>query len=256
MRKIFSQTTAVLSDLGLTETESTLYIAGLEISPCTAQLLAQKTHVKRPTVYHALETLRQKGLLTEKKWLGKTHFVMVDPDQLRGLINARRTALEDNEKDLETIIPFLSNLRTHNNDDVVAHHHGVEGAKLVMDVAFRAKSKHWNIIAPYHNFLREHKELAEQYLHVRSVRNITARTLWELRRDERKLTEEEISKRNPRILPDALSGKFESMIIIFDDKIAIFSSHKNLSAILITSSEIHALFLAMFEGLWELSTPY
>jgi hypothetical protein len=51
-----------------------------------------------------------------------------------------------------------------------------------------------------------------------------------------------------------MHGKFKSVIIIFDDKIAIISSIKELTAILIQSQEIHDTFLAMFEGLWESSS--
>jgi sugar-specific transcriptional regulator TrmB len=246
----------LLSSLGLTETEATLYIAGLELSPCTPQTLSLKTHIKRPTVYHALDTLREKGFVSEQKIGNKSHFTMMNPESLRGLVSGKKTELETHEKHLETLIPFLHDLRLDKNMTEVVHGHGIEGAKRVLDATFRSKTRHWSIIAPYDNFLRHNKELSELYLTTRKVRNITARTLWELKRDERALSEEEIRTRNPRILPTALSGKFESMIIIFDDKVALFSSHKNLSAILITSREINDLFQAMFEGLWELSTPY
>lgn len=248
--------TKTLLSLGLTTTEATLYLAGLTLSDCTPQSLAKQTHIKRPTVYHALDTLKEKGLVTEHKAGTKTHFVMAHPEQVRRLVDLKRSELDEQASQLDTMIPLLANLHVKSEKTEVAHHFGLEGAKLVMDAAFRAKSKHWDIIAPYDNFLRDEKEFASQYLQTRQVRGITARTMWELKKEVRPLTEEEISMRNPRILPKSLQGKFESMIIIFDDKIAIFTSHKNLSAILITSKETHALFQAMFNGLWELSEPY
>lgn len=248
--------TQTLISLGLTATESTLYLAGLELGSCTPQELAKHTHIKRPTVYHALDTLREKGLVTEHRVGTKTHFVMTHPEHVRHLVELKRAELDRQTAELETIIPFLTTLQTESEQTAVAHHTGLAGAKLVMDAAFRCKSKHWDIIAPYHNFLREEKDFAKQYLQTRIVRNISARTLWELKKDDRTLTEEERAQRNPRLLPPALKGKFESMIIIFDDKVAIFTSHKNLSAILITSKETQALFQALFNGLWELSDPY
>jgi sugar-specific transcriptional regulator TrmB len=246
----------LLASLGLTETEATIYLAGLELSPCTPQTLSLKTNVKRPTVYHALDTLREKGFVSELKIGNKSHFTMMNPESLRGLVSNKKIELEQQELQLASLIPFLSDLQLQKNLTEVIHGHGKEGAKRVLDAAFRTKTKQWDIIAPYENFLRHDKELAELYLTTRKVRDIRARTLWELRRDERPLSEAEVEIRNPRILPPALAGKFESMILIFDDKVAIFSSHKNLSAILITSNEINALFKAMFEGLWELSEPY
>jgi sugar-specific transcriptional regulator TrmB len=251
-----SSITKTLLSLGLTSNESALYLAGLELASCTPQSLATLTHIKRPTVYHALDTLKEKGLVTEHKEGGKTHFIMAHPENVRQLVDLKRAELDSQTTELDTIIPFLANLRGDSEKTEVVHQYGLAGAKLVMDAAFRSKSKHWDIIAPYHNFLRDEKEFSEQYLRTRKIRDITARTLWELKKADRPLTEEEYEMRNPRILPKALQGKFESMIIIFDDKIAIFTSHKNLSAILITSKETQALFQAMFNGLWELSEPY
>ncbi len=248
--------TKTLLSLGLTTTEAALYLAGLEVSDCTPQSLAKHTHIKRPTVYHALDTLKEKGLVTEHRVGTKTHFTMAHPEYVRRLVDLRRAELDAQATQLDTIIPVLASLHAEAEKTEVTHHMGLGGAKLVMDAAFRCKSKHWDIIAPYHNFLRDEKEFSEQYLRTRKVRGITARTLWELKKEDRPLTPEEFETRNPRILPPALKGKFESMIIIFDDKIALFTSHKNLSAILITSKETHALFQAMFNGLWELSDPY
>ncbi|MBI2030539.1 hypothetical protein HYT05_02870 [Candidatus Kaiserbacteria bacterium] len=75
-------------------------------------------------------------------------------------------------------------------------------------------------------------------------------------RGGRKLTAEEIKERNPRLMPAVMHGTFRSMMILFDDKVAIFSSYEKLSAILITSQELHAMFLAMYEGLWGCSEKY
>lgn len=248
--------TNTLLSLGLTPTESTLYLKGLELTSCTPQSLAKLTHIKRPTIYHALDTLKEKGLVTEHKEGNKTQFVMAHPEHVRRLVDLKRAELDTHTSELDNVIPFLASLRGEHTKTEVVHQHGIEGVKLVMDVAFRTKSKHWDIIAPYHNFLRNEEAFAAQYLRTRDIRGITARTLWELKKEDRPMTQEEFDTRNPRILPKALQGKFESMIIIFDDKIAIFTSHKNLSAILITSKETHALFQAMFNGLWELSDPY
>lgn len=248
--------TKTLLSLGLTATEATLYLAGLESSDCTPQSLAKETHIKRPTVYHALATLKEKGLVTEHKAGAKTHFTMAHPEHIRRLVDAKRTEFDAQASQLDSVIPLLASLHINAEKTEVMHHTGLAGAKLVMDAAFRCKVRHWDIIAPYNNFLRDEKEFSSLYLRTRQVRGITARTLWELKKDDRPLTDEEFENRHPRILPPALKGKFESMCIIFDDKIALFTSHKNLSAILITSKETHALFQAMFNGLWELSDPY
>jgi sugar-specific transcriptional regulator TrmB len=201
--------------------------------------------------------MEEKGLVQERKQGTKTEYVMAHPEHIYSLVEAKRATLEQQAKQLESIIPLLIAKQADSPTLEVLHQHGMEGVKVIMNMAFRSKSKHWDIIAPYQNFLREYDpEYAEQYLRTRKVRGITARTLWEIPPGGRRLTEEERAERNPRIMPEALQGKFSSMLILFDDKVAIFSSHTSPSAILITSPEIHAMFMAMFEGLWDQSAPY
>ncbi len=52
---------SLLASLGLTKTEAAIYRVGLSRSPASATELSRRTGIKRPTVYHALETLMQKG---------------------------------------------------------------------------------------------------------------------------------------------------------------------------------------------------
>jgi hypothetical protein len=53
-----------------------------------------------------------------------------------------------------------------------------------------------------------------------------------------------------------MTGQFSSTVIMFDNKIALISSMKEQSAILIESDEFTQLFGALFEGLWNISEPY
>ncbi|NTW13782.1 MAG: hypothetical protein HGA31_01995, partial [Candidatus Moranbacteria bacterium] len=79
------------------------------------------------------------------------------------------------------------------------------------------------------------------------------RSLWEFTPDRRALTVKELRDRDPRYLPEVMNGKFRSVIIIFDDKVAFVSSLNTLSAVLIHSDEIRQTMTALFDGLWTLS---
>lgn len=245
-----------LIDIGLTRTEAKIYLAGLTHGSLSVQEIGSWTGVKRPTIYHALGTLREKGLVTEQKTIGKSRYAMASPESVRGLLSRQKEKLDEQVSKLDALIPLLAGTNT---DAVhVAQYVGIDGMKTVMDIAFYCRSRKWDIIAPYKNFLREYdKEYAQRYLNARKYHGITSRTLWEDgMRPDRKLTPEEIHERNPRLMPWAMHGKFKSMMFLFDDKVAIFSSLDKLSAILITSKEIHSLFSAMFEAIWEFSESY
>lgn len=246
-------------DLGLTPTEASIYIAGLSSESLTIKEIGLKTKVKRPTIYHSLGTLQEKGLVFEKKDGVKNRFSMSSPELVRTLVERKRESVERQSSSLDGLIALLKIEEKKKGADgvEVVQYRGTEGMKMVLDVAFYCKSKKWDIIAPIQNFLREYdREYAERYKNARKYHHITARTLWEFTSGTRELTSDEIKDRNPRYMPAVMQGRFKSMMILFDDKVAIFSSYENLSAVLITSKDIHGLFQAMFEGLWEVSERY
>lgn len=248
-----------LVGLGLTQTESAIYLYGVSVGSPSIQDIAAATKVKRPTVYHAIGTLIEKGLVAERRIDGKLRFTMAPPTALKRLIEEQKDSLMRKSAALDELIPQIP-VSTGNPKKVesgVVEYKGIDGMKSVMDIALYCKSKEWDIIAPYQNFLREYDPAyAEKYLKARKHYGITSRTLWESGMRDRALTQDELVERNPRLMPEVMRGKFDSMLILFDDKVAIFSSLEKASAVLVTSKETHEIFRAMFDGLWSVSTPY
>lgn len=249
--------------MGLTKTESKVYLAGLAHSGIGAQELSKETQVKRPTVYHALETLVQKGLVSKKGTGARRVFHMTAPENIKKLLDQKIEALEQQKQTLDALIPLLAQRQQGTKADSVevVQYEGIEGIKLVVEEALYCKSRSWDIIAPRTNFFSQfEKEYAQYYLRARKNRRIVSRSLWEktdsgdkTRPGGKILDPDTIRERNPRYLPDVMHGKFQSVMILFDDKVAIISSYKTLSAILIRSKEIHGFMSMMFEGLWQSS---
>jgi sugar-specific transcriptional regulator TrmB len=256
--KVMEQISAILKNIGLTATETAIYLAGLNFPSIGVKELEKITGIKRTTIYHALNTLMQKGLVANKGTATRLAFIMTDPKDIKRLIVSQIHSLEDQQKELDKILPLLETKSTkqlsHSN---VLHYEGIAGIKLVVEQALYCKTRHWDIIAPNKNFFSEFdKKYADYFIQTRQERQISARSLWENNPGRRSLTPEEIKDRNPRYLPKIMQGHFKSVIIIFDDKVAIISSLEELAAILIQSREINDLFKAMFEGLWLTSQEY
>lgn len=244
---------------GMTTTDAKVYATGLAHDSITLQELARITKIKRPTLYHALQRLMEKGLVAERKTSNRSSFTMSPPETMYALLEREKDIVDDRMKALNTFMSSLQHQRGVGKGESVniVHYHGIQEMKMVMDIAFYCKSKRWDVIAPFHNFLRDYdREYAEKYLRARKTHKIISRVLWERSAAARKLPPDEIKERNPRYMPASMHGKFQSMIMLFDDKVAIFSSLKTLSAILITSKEIHAMFLAMYEVIWDASEEY
>jgi sugar-specific transcriptional regulator TrmB len=248
-----------LLTLGLSPTETKIYVTGLQYASITAQDLAKQTKVKRTSVYHALHSLLEKGLVTQKKNSDKLSFVMSDPDELLHTLERNISQMESKRIIAGEIVRTLKNLKKEKIPGIkVSHYEGENGMETVTDEIVYCKSRHLDIIAPAKNFFSEYdKKIASYFMATRKQRGVTARSLWEkVDSDRRTLTPEEIRMRNPRILPKSMHGKFSSIIFLFDDKVVFISSAKEVTAISIQSPAIHDTMQAVFETLWENSTPY
>lgn len=258
-------TTAKLGLLGLSQTEAKIYLAGLGSGHTIGVIQLQKiTALKRPTIYHALETLAAKGLVAKVVAANRQLFSFTPPAQLQRLVETEMVETQRKLRLAVQLEPLLTNLVVDAGATMVSHYEGVEGVKAVIDMALFCKVPKWDILAPRRNFFSEFdKRYSSYYLSTRRRHGITSRSLWEMTADGkylspsgRALSRAEIAERQPRYLPAVMHGKFTSTLILFDDRVAIISSLQNLSAILITSAELHDFFAAMFEGLWSMSTTY
>lgn len=247
---------ALLASLGLSKTEIAIYRAGLSLSPASATQLGRKTGIKRPTVYHALETLMLKGLAAKKGSGARLAFSMAEPTMLKSLVDRQIDKLTLQKSSIDALVPILTKQSAPAKVDV-AHYEGLEGVRSVVEEALYCRSKRWEIIAPKDNFFSQFDRTYARYFHeTRARRGIVARSLWEKGLPRHVLNETELKQRNPRWLPDGMKGAFASLIILFDDKVAIVSSYDALSAILIRSEEINSTFRAVFDALWIDAEPY
>jgi sugar-specific transcriptional regulator TrmB len=248
-----------LEELGLNHSEARVYIAGIGYArPAGVHELQKQCELKRPTVYHNLNLLEERGLVSKVRSQNRTLYTFSSPNQLEWLVQQE---IRNSKAKLRSVASFIrefdevSPLQTATS---VRHFEGAEGVKQAIESALYCKNPEWLVIAPFNNFFRQFdKNFSRYYLVTRKRHEIRSRTLWE-KPDPggRKLTKEEVSERQPRYLPNVMQGKFTATIIIFDEKVAIIQSINELSAILIESKDISDTYRAMFEGLWGASRPY
>jgi sugar-specific transcriptional regulator TrmB len=246
-----------LKDFGLTETETKIYLAGLENFALGVKELTHLTRINRPTIYHAIETLMQKGLVSKKSNGNKLIFTMTAPERIENLLDEKMQKLEKQKADLKQLLPLLKSTTVKDPSKfIVSHYEGIEGVKLVIDDALYCKNKKWDIIAPIKNFFSEFdRDYARYFIQMRRDHDITSRSLWEYKASQKNLTPPEIAERNPRILPAVMHGRFKTVICLYDDKVLYISSLQELAAVLIQSEELHDTMQAVFDGLWVKSSP-
>ncbi len=252
-----TQINDTLRSLGLTDTETKIYLTGLNYQAIGVSELVKQTSINRTTIYHALSTLEEKGLTAKKGTGTKLLFIMTKPEGIENLLNEKIKLLEKQRVEVNAIIPLLMSEANFSDTKVnVLHYEGIEGIKLAVEDALYCRSRHWDIIAPIKNFFSEFDEnYADYYLETRKMRGLTSRSLWERKTIRRSLSVAELKERDPRVLPEIMHGKFNSVVCIYDDKVLLINSLKDLSAIMIQSKDVHDTMAAIFEGLWSVSAP-
>lgn len=117
----------ILSKLGLSPIESTLYTTLLENGPLSISGLAEKTGLYRPQIYKCLPDLQNKNLLTESRVGKRKVYVAESPRQLEKLVDTLRTEVRDYLPD------WLALYSTSRRRPIIRHLEGTRGIKYVYE---------------------------------------------------------------------------------------------------------------------------
>ncbi|MFA6099408.1 MAG: helix-turn-helix domain-containing protein [Patescibacteria group bacterium] len=96
-----------LAEYGLTEKESLVYLAMLELGPASVQDIAKKSGVNRATTYVMIEALKRRGLMSTFDKGRKTMFVAESPERLKHLSDVEMKAAEEKADRLKQSLPLF-----------------------------------------------------------------------------------------------------------------------------------------------------
>ncbi len=243
---------AYLQQIGLSPSEVTLYLAGLKLGETGVNELVFHTSIKRPTAYHALNALVTKGLANETKTGRELVYVMRPPTDITGYLHTKIGDLSEQERQLAAFLPLFPKQSVQSDTKLSVHqYHGEGEVRRLIDMALYCQRKRWDIIAPKDNFIASSDAAYIQYFKkTREMQGIVSRSLWEQKLGRGELNLHDIISRKPRYLPQEYIGRFKSMMILFDDSVAMISSYDQQEGLLIESSEYYDLLKILFEGLW------
>lgn len=123
---------SILEKLGLSEKEAKVYLATLELAKDTAQNIARKANVNRPTAYFVLEKLMDLGLVSTLEEGKKTLFVAEDPKELKNVLAREKQDLEQREKELsETMNQFTALYNAKQDKPRVRYFEGADGLEAM-----------------------------------------------------------------------------------------------------------------------------
>lgn len=236
-----------LGGYGFEDKEIRVYLALLSLGEATATGIARVSKIKRTTVYLVLERLIEKGIVSQYKAKYGTHYTALKPKQL-----IKR--FDDIRIEFEKIIPELEAIKKKEiHEPVTRLYKGKEGYIVIFNESLESDS-HEKILylgsARLQNEIVGEKYIAEKYIPTRLKKRIKLRQL--MIRDEfsqrlkLRATEE---LREIRFLPEDFH--VEANVLIFQDKVAFFSSKRELNCVVIQSQDIAVTERKKFNLLWD-----
>lgn len=242
-----------LEALGLSPNEVKAYLASLEIGAATAQQIAAKAAVVRPTAYVAIGGLVKRGLMSSHTRGKKQYFLAERPGRLLHLVDEEKKSLADRESKLKSILPGLEALITIAGEKPeVKYYEGLEGLEAMRAMLYASNTKNIDVIACSE---RVRESLSEETRVMHDFRlkkkNIPGRQI-NIIDNARLYSKPSITQDNWKIKCIKRQGfKFRGEIAAFDDNIVLVVYMHNPLGIVVKSKDLAAVFEVLFNLAWQ-----
>lgn len=240
---------SILKEFGLNEKEVALYLTALSLGETGMSELAQNAGLKRTSAYLVFKSLENKGLMGSFKMKSGLRFVATRPELLVG---KTRKQLEE----FELILPELKALETKSDHKPkITYYQGREGYLTAAEDSLKVPNitlRHIGALLEAHKIVGLDYD-TKYYIPQRLKKHISFKALY----FEPEI-ENEIKNRNHvnelreiRYLPERYLHK--TSMLIYGEKVVIFSTQKELVTIIIESKDIAESEKKKFDLIWDLA---
>lgn len=237
----------VLQNFGLTEKETKIYLANLELGPSTVTDIAKHAGVQRTTAYTIIQNLAEQKLLKEDLSTKTQRYTAEDPEKLLLESQERFTALK-------SIMPELKNLyRGTQFKPTVRYYKGIDGIREYYEGILKEKNlKSYCILSSESSWMKMDPPYFKNFLKRRAEKKIYTRLILEDRpgaREHQRRQKEYFGE--VKILPAGSENLFESSILIFPSKVLLIAQRDEFIAVEIESRDIQRTLQFMFDFMWR-----
>jgi len=257
--------TTTLTQLGLTQNESSVYLAFLKHKEKTSAEIARLLNMDKSSCYRAVEELVEKGLLiTVPKKRGTTH-TAVSPKVLKELFHLKLFAFKQQESELDRFVDSLVKQDESKRSTFIKVESGIQAIRNGMDQNLEAAIKTKTIIKEFYRLSFpyfqdvEHKKWVNEFAKRRIGANISTRAIVDfagktvfsglMKTDEKLLKE-------IRLMPEEFKGLYGIRISGDVTHIISFDKDQNYIDITIKDTYVTLLMNSLFDFMWERSEKY
>ncbi len=240
----------ILKKIGLTEGESQVYNALIELGQTTAGKIIKKANIASSKVYDVLHKLQVKGLVgyVIKEYV--KYYDATPPERLIDFLEEKKSNISQAQNKIKEIIPLIKAKREEKEEkNNVTVYTGIQGPKIVLKETIEAGRRGEKLIGfgtdedPYKDYLP-----ADIEDHFRDQKKYKVK--WYLL-----FTKGKWSSPSPyaeiRFLPKGQSLPVRTMI--YGNKVAIVDFNKPFTTVIIEKKEIAEAYRNQFETLWKIA---
>jgi sugar-specific transcriptional regulator TrmB len=244
----------VLEKLGLSENEAVLYSVMLRHPKSTVRELTIRSPFPRTLLYHVLNQLSQKGLVSTSKDKWRTLYFAENPERLYELLAHREKEFETQSHKIREIIPELKNkYRLAGERPGVRVFEGIEEYKKALEDIIISRPK---VVFAYENLGKKKPGLEVRELHER--RRIAKKIQKNIVFHENRESTQYFSKRKYddftrfRSIDEKAVKPFGVDVMIYDGKILYTSfDEREPTAILIEDRALSIMQQNLFMSVWS-----
>lgn len=221
-------TLSFLQNLGLSNTEITLYELLLRLGQAQAKDIINASNLKRPTVYKALYSLEKKRLVTSKDIHKKIHFTPSPPTELMRQTDEKYARLKHVKDSLHALLPQLNASYIQSVEKpIVREYTGTDGIKEVFEDIYAPK------LEPVYGCVDLEKSdeavpdyIVDKLIPLRIRNNVQAITFLGSSIQAEKVQTNDANALRQSVLLNKLRYPLPAEIDVYEDKVAMLSFEK------------------------------
>ncbi|NQU78134.1 hypothetical protein HQ545_00010 [Candidatus Woesearchaeota archaeon] len=246
----------VLKEIGLTDGQIKVYLALLKLGSTTTGPVIDESGIAKSIVYNILEKLIEKGLVSYVLKNGIKHYTAESPSRILDYLKKRTAQLEAKTKDVEDLIPLLTQMQKPEKKIEVQVYEGFKGVQTCYEHHIARLKRGDELLAlgilahqepRYHQYwMRYHMKRIKLGFKNRMLFNTDTPREVLVNRNSYKDCDSRYMVRDL---------KTPSWVMIYKDTAAIFLQNKDL-VVEIVNQEIADTFRAYFEDYWRDTKPF
>lgn len=244
----FDELITALKGVGLSKNEAAVYLANLELGPCSIWDLSKKSGIKRPTCYVILDDLILRGYASSTNDGKRTIYSVVSPKQLL------RTA-ERRYESLQASITQLDALASKSpSKPIVRHYEGIQGVIEAYNLSLDQPKGGEILIYGTAEFKVSYGDFIPKYIENRTKKNLSVRAILPENAYNREILDtDEKYLRQTRFFPVDKFGQQTEINIFLDTIVYIAHSETEPFATVIENATLAQEEKQRFNLLWELA---